>query len=680
MVFSRNVMQILFLWMVLCSASVGVAQSDGITPKDIAKLKTVSQVRISPDAAYIAYTLNVPRTIGEEPDGSSWRELHVLTRATGTIRPFITGAQNVSSIDWLPDSSAVSFTAKRFGESHSSLYIIPVDGGEARKAATGPTGVRGYSFGPGAAQVAIISKEKAAKNLESQKAKGFTQSVVEEDWVPASLYITKPFSDQKPRKLELPGSVFQATWSPAGNAIAVSLAPNPLVDSRYTSQKIHIIDPETGRTLHKVGNEGKLGSLHWRPDGKMLAFIGAQDKHDPSAGRPWMFDLESGKLFDPLNNHQGQIRAMAWQSNDHLMLIDEVGVWTKFVKVGANGKGYKELVPPGGAILQSISLSEDGQNAAFVASTPQHPNEVYSMSHGDKQPKRLTTTNLWLDARVMGVQEVVKFKARDGLELEGILIHPTGKKKQAVPLIMYVHGGPESHHKNGWLTSYSSPGQVAAARGMAVFHTNYRGSTGRGVAFSRLSQGEAGGKEFDDLVDAVDHLISKGLVDKNKVAVTGGSYGGYATAWCSTYYSDRFAAGVMFVGISNTISRVGTTDIPEEEYLVHALKRPWDNWREYLEASPIYYGAKHKTPLLILHGTDDPRVNVGQSRELYRQLKVRGQAPVRLVTYPGEGHGNTRAASRYDYHLRAMRWLEHYLLGEGGDPPAYQVDYQLDSK
>jgi len=140
---------------------------------------------------------------------------------------------------------------------------------------------------------------------------------------------------------------------------------------------------------------------------------------------------------------------------------------------------------------------------------------------------------------------------------------------------------------------------------------------------------------------------------------------------------DRFAAGVMFVGISNKISKVGTTDIPDEEYLVHARKRPWDNWQFFLERSPVYHAGKGKTPLLILHGSDDPRVNVGQSREMYRHLKLRGKAPVRLVFYPGEGHGNRLAAARYDYNLRAMRWLEHYLKGSGGEPPSWEIDYEF---
>jgi dipeptidyl aminopeptidase/acylaminoacyl peptidase len=132
----------------------------------------------------------------------------------------------------------------------------------------------------------------------------------------------------------------------------------------------------------------------------------------------------------------------------------------------------------------------------------------------------------------------------------------------------------------------------------------------------------------------------------------------------------------MFVGISNKYSKIGTTDIPDEEFHVHALKRVYDDVPFFLERSPISFVKGARTPLLIMHGEDDPRVSVTQSKELYRALKITGEAPVRLVLYPGEGHGNRKAAARYDYTLRLLRWMEHYLLGEGGDPPAYPLDYR----
>jgi dipeptidyl aminopeptidase/acylaminoacyl peptidase len=328
--------------------------------------------------------------------------------------------------------------------------------------------------------------------------------------------------------------------------------------------------------------------------------------------------------------------------------------------------------------MSNVSVSKNAR-AAFIAHTPKHPPEVYMIGEvpGDSY-RRLTESNPWLRTMRFAKQEVVKHRARDGLELEGILIRPLDEKPgQRYPLVLTVHGGPEAHVSNGWNTLYHTLGQVGAARGMATFLPNYRGSTGRGVSFSMLGQREAAGKEFDDLVDAVDHLVKDGLVDTKRVGITGGSYGGYATAWGSTYYSHRFAAGVMFVGISDSISKCGTTDIPEEMFLVHHRKRLWDDWDYFLKSSPIYHTDKHKTPLLILHGKVDPRVHPSQSLELHRHLKIRGQAPVRLVLYPGEGHGNRRAASRLDYSLRLLQWMEHYLKGPGGPMPPYEIDYGL---
>ena len=166
-----------------------------------------------------------------------------------------------------------------------------------------------------------------------------------------------------------------------------------------------------------------------------------------------------------------------------------------------------------------------------------------------------------------------------------------------------------------------------------------------------------------------------GLVDREKVGVTGGSYGGYASAWCATALTEHFAASVMFVGISDQISKFGTTDIPNEMFMVHSRRLPWEYWDWMRERSPIFHTPEARTPILIMHGKEDTRVHPSQSLELYRYLKMLGNVPVRLVWYPGEGHGNRKAGARYDYSKRLMRWMDHYLEGPGGDPPPYKVDY-----
>ncbi len=294
------------------------------------------------------------------------------------------------------------------------------------------------------------------------------------------------------------------------------------------------------------------------------------------------------------------------------------------------------------------------------------------MRFGQELPQRLTDNNPWLADVDLAKQEVVRFKARDGLELEGVLVHPLNGELHA-PLILMVHGGPEGHDRNGWVTSYSRPAQLAAAQGYAVFYPNYRGSTGRGVAFSKLSQGDAAGAEFDDLVDAVDHLVAIGVADKDRVGITGGSYGGYAAAWCSTRYTERFRAGVMFVGISNKVSKGLTTEIPIEDVMVHTRFDPWKNWQFSLERSPVYHADKSRTALLIAHGQADTRVHPAQSLQLYRALKLIGKTPVRYIRYPGEPHGNRRAASRDDYTRRMMRWFNHFLLTDSRELPDWDL-------
>jgi dipeptidyl aminopeptidase/acylaminoacyl peptidase len=385
-----------------------------------------------------------------------------------------------------------------------------------------------------------------------------------------------------------------------------------------------------------------------------------------------------GTPRDLLPGCRCDVTDLAWQNADTIVYVRQAGVGTSLETIQRDGLSPKTILASGPEIYTGLSISRSGRALALVAHAPTHPAELYRMNQGDTTPRPMTNSNPWLSEVHLGRQEAVIYKARDGVELEGILIHPTAEQAgQRYPLILAVHGGPESHYANGWLTDYSSPGQMAAGRGFAVFYPNYRGSTGRGVDFSKMSRGDPAGKEFDDLVDGVDHLVNAGLVDRAKVGITGGSYGGYASAWGATYYSDRFAASVMFVGISDEISKQGSTDIPWEMYYVHFGYWPWDQmWMKTLERSPIYYAGQSHTPTLILGGTDDRRVPPGQSLELYRHLKLRGKAPVRLVRYPGEQHGNRRAASRLDYCLRMMQWMEHYLTGPGGAPPAFELSYE----
>jgi dipeptidyl aminopeptidase/acylaminoacyl peptidase len=668
----------LILALCLGPLAAGAAERAGapLDAHDIALLRSIGSLAVSPDGKHLAHVLNVPRRPKEDEDGPAWAELHVVG-PDGETRPYVAGEVSVGEIAWRPEAGAISFLAKRPGDDQRSLWAIPVDGGEAQRLVTHETDITGYSWSPDGQQVAFLAREAVPERVEELAAKGFNQKVFEEEQRPVQVWIASPGDETEARHLELPGSASELHWSPSGDRLAVALAPTPSIDDHYMSRRVHLVAPSDGRVLARIDNPGKMGQIAWSPDGQHLAMISAAHINDPLEGRLKVVAAEGGSLIDILPGYQGHLQRIAWLDAETVAFIGAEGVWTTLGRISREVHRLQDLGVAQGPIWTHLSVSRDGHVLGLAGSTPEHPTEAFflDLRAEGPAPRRVTHSNLWLAQRRLAQQEVVTYSARDGLELEGLLMRPVDGATGAAPLVIMAHGGPEAHYSNGWLTTYSVPGQALAGKGVAVFYPNYRGSTGRGVEFSRLGYGDPAGAEFDDLVDAVDHLVEIGLADTDKVGITGGSYGGYATAWASTYYSERFAAGVMFVGISNPLSKSGTSDIPQEMYHVHFGYWPWERYHFLLERSPIFHVEKARTPLLIATGEDDIRVHPSQSMQLYRFLKVLDRAPVRLVLYPGEGHGNRRASSRLDYSLRLIRWMEHYLQGPGGDPPDHTLDY-----
>jgi dipeptidyl aminopeptidase/acylaminoacyl peptidase len=673
-----------FAFVVSLVYAISAGAEEGFTPTHLARLRTVTAIEMAPDGRHVAYLLSVPRRPFVDDNGPAWTELHVVDME-GKSRPYVAGKVNVAAPAWKPDGSGIAFLEKREGDKHKSVYVIPLAGGEAKKIVEHDADIADYAWSPDGKHIAFTAKDKDSDDDKKLEDKGFNQEVYEEKlrnnhvWV-ATLQEGDAWDDAqkpKPKRFDVQGHASGLRWSPAGNHLAAAVAPTPLIDDAYMKQKIHVIRADDGSKVGVIENPGKLGPFRFSPDGRHVGLLAGADIHDPNPGRLMVAPVTGGKPVDVLPElTDGDATDLSWRTNDQIVYLADRGVTSSLAVVNRDGGQAHAVVPFGEYAFGGLGLSKDGNRAALLCHTPQYPFEVFTIAVGESAPRRLTNSNPWLDDVKLAKQEVVQYKARDGLELEGLLIRPLNEEAgKRYPLVLAVHGGPEAHFQNGWITRYAEPGQLLAANGFAVFYPNYRGSTGRGVAFSMRGQSDYAGKEFDDLVDAIDHLAETGLVDKQKVGVTGGSYGGFASAWCATKHTDRFAASVMFVGISDLVSKFGTTDIPNEMYLVHARKMPWDDWPFFKERSPITYAEQARTPILILHGKDDPRVHPSQSMELYRYLKTLGKVPVRLVLYPGEGHGNRKAASRMDYSLRLLRWMQHYLQGPGGDPPPADLDY-----
>jgi len=659
--------------------TVSGAAAEGLSLADIARTASVGEAATSPDGRYTAYTLSVPRDLASQSDGAAWSELHVLG-PDGESSVFIGGEVNVRGLDWRPAHDTITFLAKRGEDEHPQLYGIAVSGGEARRLASLPGGIAGYSFSPDGAAVALIGTPTADEAEQALIDRGFNQVVFEENLRNKQLFVqSMDGTNSEPQPREVEGSVQTVEWSPTGDRLALAVTPRELVDDTLMFKRIRIIARD-GRELGRVENPGKLTDFAWSPDGRYLAMIATTQVNDPREGRLLLLDRDGGQWTDLLPGLKGHVRRLGWQSDGSLVFLSHEGVETRIGRIETDGGNQGTLFARDGLAISNFSLSA-ADRLTFTASTPDHPAELYLLEGAKRSAKRMTVSNPWLEHRSLARQSVFEYAARDGLSLQGLLVWPLDYQDgRRYPLILAVHGGPEAHYSNGWLTSYNLPAQHAAAEGYFMFYPNYRGSTGRGVEFTLLSQARPAKEEFSDLIDGVDALIEAGLVDGDRVGITGGSYGGYATAWGATYYTERFAAAVMNVGLSDKISMLGTSDIPRELYLVHYRTWPWEDWALYREASPIYYAEQAQTPLLILHGADDPRVDPTQSKTLFRYIGLQDDPPpLRLVLYPGEGHGNQRAASRWDYSLRLMRWMNHYLKGDGGAPPPHAVDYGLEA-
>jgi dipeptidyl aminopeptidase/acylaminoacyl peptidase len=666
----------------LSQVRTATAQHKGLTPLDVARLKSVSEQAISPDGNRVAYVVSVQRDPLKGDSGGAYSELHVVETATGKSRPFITGKSPVGSIGWTPDGKGITFLTKRGDDKNTAIYVIPIDGGEAQKTVEHDTSISSYEWCPDGKRVAFLAKEKDDPEKKKLSDKGFNAEGYEEDLKPTRIWIAfaDRGSEEKPRMLDVAGSASEIHWSPDGSQIAAAFAPTPLVDDYYMYRRIRIVNAESGAVVQKIENPGKLAEIAWNPNGKQLAFLSGEDINDPSEGRLMLADVATGQFRHLTDDYLPNVIDIHWTDEARIWFLGHNSCESEFGFVSINGGNARITIPEqaAGVVYESFSVCDDNRQAAMLGHSATHPEEVFTYNSETRGEKRLTNLNPWLTDKAFAKQEVVRYTARDGQWIEGVLVRPLNEEAgRRYPLMLIVHGGPESHVSNGWTTSYSRPAQVAAAAGYAVFFPNYRGSTGRGVAFAKDHQSDYGGKEFDDLLDGIDHLVESGLVERSKVGVTGGSYGGFASAWCATKHSEHFAAAVMFVGISNQISKSGTTDIPDEMFHVHARKRIWDDWEFFLKRSPIYYVQQAKTPILILHGKEDTRVHPSQSMELYRNLKILKQTPVRLVLYPGEGHGNRASAARYDYCLRLMRWMNHYLQGPGGAAPPFDIDHGL---
>ncbi len=650
--------------------------AETLSPQDVHAVKTAGAVALSPDGRWIAYTMSVNRE-ANEPAGAAYSELYVVSTSSGEIRPFSTGKVNVSSICWSPDGSSILFLDRRGEQNTTQVWSLPFSGGEARPVTAASSDVRLFRPHPDGRQIAYVAETPEDAKTKRLREKGYHFVFFEENLRDRNLYISNGYD--QPRQLTEGISVWDFEFSPDGRYIAAAASPRNTVDDSYMFKKIYLIDLVDGSSRVLVDPQGKMGNMAFSPDGRRLAYAAALSISDHAVSQAYVVDLAGGEprnLTPP--RFAGHVNNVYWMDERTVVFSADEGVWSTLSAVLATG-GERRLLYHArntGVVFTDAAPSREARLWAMIGSAPDVPADVYLFKL-PRDLKRMTVLNPWLAERQLGEQRVIRYPARDGVEIEGILLLPTGYQEGSrYPLIVVVHGGPEAHFLNGWaqLTRYFVAGQVLAGRGYVVFYPNYRASTGYGVEFAAAGYGDAAGVEFDDIADGIDYLVAQGMADGDRVGLGGGSYGGYAAAWFASYYTHKVRAVVMFVGISDLVSKRLTTDIPYEELYVHSGKPLEEMWEFSRLRSPITFAHQSRTAVLIVGGAEDTRVHPSQSLEFYRALKMNNHPAVRWVLYPGEGHGNRRQPGRIDLLHRHLQWFDWYVKEkkplDGPMPPA----------
>ena len=660
---------------------------DILSPKDLLSLQSCRGIQLSPDGNQILYSISTPRS-PNDPPGTSQNIYWKMTLMDKVANPLFNGEIKGSSPRWSPDGKTIGFLYGK-GKGLKQVWAMPAGGGEIVQLTHAESDVSFFRWNPGGDGLAYLALTPASDKEKELKERGYGFIYYEENLKNKNLFIASLDQNGQyigTRQITEGMNVWDFEYNPQGTHIAASISPKNLIDQQYMFRRLNLIDITSGDMSQVSENQGKLGNYVFSPDGKNLAYAAALTINDHAVSQVYIVSLEDKMLTNLTpEKFKGHVTWVNWKNNKQVFYFSEEGVYPKLNFVSLKGGKGEVLLDASesGIIFDTPEFNDDFNQFVFTGSTPDDYVNIYTWN-GKDEINRITDINPQLEDKVLGKQEVIQYNARDGQEIEGLLMYPVGYESgKKYPLIVYVHGGPESHHSNAWLSRYSTPGQVMAGKGYMVLYLNYRASTGYGVDFAMEGFMDPAGKEFDDIADGIDYLVKEKGADKARVGLAGGSYGGYASGWFATYYTKYVRAVCMFVGISNNISRRGTTDIPFEELYVHAGKKLEDQWQMSLERSPIYWAHQSKTATLIYGGAADTRVHPSQSMELYRRMKMNDHPAVRLVQYPGEGHGNRRQPGRIDVLYRQMEWFDWYVRDLNPlDGPMPRLDisdrYELD--
>lgn len=377
------------------------------------------------------------------------------------------------------------------------------------------------------------------------------------------------------------------------------------------------------------------------------------------------YDMHQKEEVGPiiLQDNDYDISSMQWSRKKKSMISASYTSWkTEIVFYDDETEQlyhkWKALFPK--KEVRAVSVNTDEDIYILRTFTDRSLGAYYLYTVATNEFEKIIDVSPWLDETELAEMKPISYTSRDGITIHGYLTLPKSKvEDQAVPLVVNPHGGPWV--RDSW--GYNPEVQLLASRGYAVFQMNYRSSTGYGKAFWELGFKKWGKSMQDDITDGVNYLIERGIANEQKIAIYGGSYGGYATLAGICYTPDLYACAVDFVGVSNLFTFMNTIPPYWKPYLdmLHEMVgHPEDDKKHMEESSPVFHVDKIKTPLFVVQGANDPRVNIDESDQIVSSLRQRGIDVPYLVKYD-EGHGFANEENKFEFYKSMLGFLFKYI-------------------
>jgi dipeptidyl aminopeptidase/acylaminoacyl peptidase len=413
------------------------------------------------------------------------------------------------------------------------------------------------------------------------------------------------------------------------------------------------------RTLGTYTDEEDASIHDFTEDGKALFFT---DARNANTTRLVKLDIASGTESLIAQNPEYDIANVLISDKTHRLLAVAYNgdrlIYQSFDPQFAKDLAAVQKVHDGDVLFRNSDAEERRWIVAF--NSPTDPGATYLYDRETGEAKFLYRPRPWLKSDQLVEMKPVSFKSRDGLTIHGYLSLPKGVEPRNLPTVLVVHGGPWARDEWG----YDPEVQFLANRGFAVLQINFRGSTGYGKNFLHAGDKEWGGKMLDDLIDGVNWIVGKGIADKKRIGIYGGSYGGYATLAALAFRPDVFAAGVDYVGISNLLTFMKTIPPYWETFrdvMYRRVGNPEKDQTLLHDRSPLFSADKIKAPLFIAQGYNDPRVNHAEAEQIVAALKKNGQ-PVEYMVKKDEGHGFENPENRIDFYTQMEAFLADHLM------------------